>query len=438
MTHLLGRTARLLARPFRLAARRPLVTAAVLLLVAGGLLFAGWRYAVHEWEQAQVDVREERFQEARRRLEVCQWVWPQSTDVHLLAARAARRSGELATAEGHLNRCLELNGGATDRVQLEFLLLRVQAGEVDKLATPLFNLVERGHPESREILDTIARAYSHRMRYRLAGMCLNKWIEVEPDNAKPYYWRGWVYERMGNEKGAMGDYRRAIQIDPDLVPARLRIAEMLLEDKQAPEAEPHLDRLMRQSPDDPQVRSRMGICRFLQGDAGEARRLLEAALPQLANDPVVLVTLANLDIQEGNGADAERRLRAVLRLDGSDTEALFVLVAALNMQGKTADADAALAEYTKKRKVVDRVNDLLKEKADGADATAADYAEIGTLFLSIGRERLGVYWLERATDKDSGCQPAHRALADHYEKKGDADATAFHRRQVRTPESRQP
>jgi tetratricopeptide (TPR) repeat protein len=438
MTHLIGRTLRLLARPFRLAARRPLLTAAVLAVAAVGLLFAGWRYAVHEWQQAEADVREERFQEARRRLDVCLRVWPQSTDVHLLAARTARRTGDLAAAEGHLNRCLELNAGATDRVQVEFLLLRVQAGEVDELATPLFDLVARGHPDSREILDTIARAYSHRMRYRLTYACLTRWIEVEPDYAKPYYWRGWVQERLNNQKGATVDYHKAIEIDPDLVPARLRIAEMLLEDKQAPEAEPHLAILMRLAPDDPQVRSRLGICRFLQGDAAEARRLLEGSLPQLGNDAAVLVTLANIDIQEERAADAERRLRDVLRFDASDTEALFVLAAALQMQGKSAEAEAALAEHTRKRQVVDRINDLLKEKADGPNATAADYVEIGTLFLSIGRERLGVYWLERATEKDPACQPAHRALADHYETKGDAAATAFHRRQVRGPDPKQP
>ena len=175
--------------------------------------------------------------------------------------------GDLKLAETHLNRCLELQGGATDDVQREFLLLRVQTGEVDELAPMLFDIVEKGHPDFREILNTVARTYILRLRYKPAYACLSKWIEIEQGNAKPYYWRGWVLERLNNQKAATADYEQALAIDPEMVPARLRIAEMLLEDKQAPEALPHLERLIRQVPDDPQVQARMGICLFLQGKA---------------------------------------------------------------------------------------------------------------------------------------------------------------------------
>jgi tetratricopeptide (TPR) repeat protein len=262
---------------------------------------------------------------------------------------------------------------------------------------------------------------------------MSKWIEIEPGNAKPYLWRGWTLERLNNEKGARADYHRALEIDPDLVPARLRVAEMYLEDKQAPEALPHLERLMRQVPDDPQVQARMGICLFLQGHAAEARKLMEGAVPHLPKDPALLVALANLDLQEGRAADAEQRLRTVLAADASDTEALFVLASVLQFQGRAAESATVLADYEHKRKVVERINELLKDKVDSPTATAEEYAEIGRSFLEIGREKFGVYWLERALEKDSTNQSAHRALAAHYERKGNAAAAANHRRQIRPP-----
>ena len=136
----------------------------------------------------------------------------------------------------------------------------------------------------------------------------------------------------------------------------------------------------------------MGMCRFLQGRTDEARRLMEAAVVHLPKDPALLVALANLDLQEGRAAEAERRLRAVLEADPSDTEALFVLASALQFQGRTEEAAAVLADYERKRAIVDRINDLLKDKADSPTATADDYAEIGHLFFEIGRDKFGVYW----------------------------------------------
>lgn len=427
----LGRGLRLPLRVWKAALRRPrravLFACALLLGLGVGL----WGYAVHQWRAAQVALKTERPGEARERLALCLWIWPRSVEVHLLAARAARMTGNFSAAEGHLNRCLQLQDGATEGVQLEFLLIRVQAGEMDELAPALFDLVEQGHPESPEVLDTLARAYMHRLRYKPAYACLTRWIGFEPHNSKPYYWRGWVLERLNNPKAAKEDYDRALEISPDLVPARLRLVEMLLEDKQVPDALPHLERLYQQVPNDPRVQARLGMCRFLQGNAKEARRLMETALADLPNDAPLLISLASLDIQEERGVDAERRLRLVLAADPADTEALFILASALQLQNRTNESAAVLAEYERKQAVVSRINALLKDVADSPTATADNYAELGTMFLQIGRENVAMYWLERAFERDPANQRGHSALAAHHEAKGDRTKAEGHRRQIR-------
>jgi len=430
----LGKVFRYPARAYQLARRHLLLSFLLFVSIAAGTGIGLWQYARYQWRAALAAVKDERTDEARLRLQRCLRIWPRSSEVHLLAARAARMAGDLSEAEAHLNRCLELQGSSSDKVQLEFLLIRVQSGEIDDARGPLerlFKEVQAGHPESALILETIARTYLLRLRYKPAYACLSMWIEREPDNPKPYYWRGLTLERINDPRRARADYDKALEKDPDMIQARLRVAEMLLEDKQAPEALPHLERLMRQAPNDAQVQARMGICRFLQGRTDESRQLMEAAVVRLPRDPALLVALANLDIQEGRWPEAERRLRTVLETDPSDTEALFVLSTVLRGQGRTRESAEVLAEYERKRAAVDRINDLLKDAADSPTATANDYAEIGRLFLSIGRERFGVYWSERALERDPNNQTAHRSLAEHYERKGDAPSAAAHRRQLR-------
>ncbi len=364
------------------------------------------------------------------------FVWPGDPEVHRLAARAARLCGDLAGAENHLKRCLKLDGGATQAVQLEFLLLRVQSGELEEVAPTLVAAIESKHPETPVILETLAGAYLHRLRYAAADAFLSRWIEICPNVAKPYQLRGWALERLNRHKSAMKDYYRALEINPDILAVRLRVTELLLEEKQAPAALPHAERLYRQAPDNPQVQARLGMCRFYQNRTKEARQLMEAAAVHLPKDPALLVCLAKLEIQQGQGAEAERRLRQVLKTDPTDTEALHNLISALQLQGRTSEAEATLKEYERSKVITERVNKLLREVVDSPGARAEDYAELGELLLRIDRDRLGVYWLGQALERDPRQLRAHRALAEHYDKKGDRNQAEAHRRWLPNPDEK--
>lgn len=440
MTRVLGRVLRVLGCLVGAVRRHPRTA---VLSVIGALVAAGggvYWYAHHQWRAAQAAIKADRPAEARDRLRFCLRVWPRSPEAHLLTARATRLTGDVEAAETHLNRCLQLQDGATEAVQLEFLLVRVQTGEVDEVAPLLIDTVDKGHPESPVILETLARAYIIRLRYKPAYACVSRWIELRPNDAKGYQWRGWVLERLNQQAAANADYHRALELDPELIPVRLRVAEMLLEDKQAPEALPHLEKLYQQAPNDRQVQARLGMCRFLQGRADDARRLMEAAVVHLPYDPALLVSLAMLNLQEGKGPEAERWLRTVLETDPSDTEALYTLVSVLQLQGRSEESAAVLKDYERKRAQVDRINGLLKDVADSPTARPDDYAEIGRLLMEIGRDKNGLYWLDRALERDSGNQQAHRALAAYHGRKGDEAKAAFHRRSVResAPEAAAP
>ncbi len=436
MFRLLCLTARGVAAPFRLARRRPRTAIATTAVTVAAVATAGWMYARHEWQAARELLAADRAQDARARLAVPLAVWRWDPDVQVLAARAARLTGDLPAAEAHLKRALQLAGGATQAVQLEFLLLRVQTGELVQVAPALIAAADQGHPEAPLILSTLGVAYMNQLRYKPAFACVSRWIELEPNSAKAYQFRGWVLERMDRHKESAADYRKALELDPDLVPVRLRVAEMLLEDHQPQEALPHLERLYAQVPDHALVQARLGMCRFLQGRAEEARRLMESAAVQLPQDPTLQITLARLDLQEGRPAEAERRLRAVIRADPSDTEALYNLIGAVQAQGRSDEAAEVSKEYERAKVVLDRTNKLLREVADSPTARPDDYAELGELLLQIGQENRGLYWLYEALDRDPGHARAHRALAAYYERKGDADKANAHRRPARPAEGR--
>jgi len=435
MARYLERIRRVALAPVRFVIRRPKTALGVVSLFLATSVISGVCYLRYELRAAREALASDRPAEARSRLAVCLVVWPRDSEVRVLAARAARLDGDVAAAEDQLNSCLKLPGGATEAVQLEFLLLRAQTGDLNEVEGPLIDAVEHSHPDSAHILETLAKAYLRRLRYRPAYACLSRWIEIRPESAKAYMLRGWVLERLNHPKPAMQDYLKAVECDPDLIPARLRMAELLLEDNHAPEASPHLERLYRQAPELPQVQARLGMCRFLQGQPAEARRLMEAAVIQLPDDPVLLIHLARLDIGDGHYTEAEQRLRSILRKDPSDTEAWFSLFSTLRLQGRDAESAAALKEHDRFKALIDRSNSLLKNVADTPTAGPDDYSELGETLIVTGKEQLGLYWLERALERDPGHQRSHQALAAYYEKKGDPGSAASHQRLVRTPTS---
>jgi predicted Zn-dependent protease len=422
-----------LAYPARLARRRPWAAVAAALVVAAAAVASGWAYARHQWQTARDALAADRPQEARARLALPLLLWGRDPSVHLLAARAARMSGDLPGAEAHLKQSTRLAGGATAEVQLEYLLLRVQTGEVDQVAPTLLEVADNGHPEGPLILSTLAVAYMHELRYRPAIACLSRWIELEPDAAKAYQYRGWVLERMARRKEAVADYRKALEIDPNPVGVRLALAQVLLEENQLPEALPHLERLYAEVPNDPLVQARLGTARYQQGRMEEARQLMEAAAERLPNDPALQIQLARLDLNEGRADAAERRLRAVLQRDPSDIEASYTLYLAVQAQGRADEASAIWEGCKRARAVLDRTQKLLRDVVDSPSGRAADCAELGRLFLEIKQENRGLYWLYEALQRDPDQQEAHRALAAYYERQGNADKAALHRRHVHEP-----
>ena len=406
----------------------------VLLLLGGGV--GVYAHALRQWQAAQQAMKDGRVEDARRCLELCLLVWPRSVPVHILAARAARSRGDFETAEAHLNRCLALDPEDTDEAQLEFLLMRVQRGEVDDVTPLLMTCVDNHHPQTALILETLCRSYMHNLRYGPAAFYLERWIKESPDDPRPYHWRGWVRERMNNHEGAIADYLAALELDPELVPVRLRLAEIYLEHSNAPKALPHLQRLLKQFPDRPDVMARMGQCRFELGETKEARRLLEAAREEMPSDPMLLIHLAKLDLGDGQPGRAEQWLRQILKRDPTDTEARFTLVKSLQRQGRASEAATELARYEKERALLQRANKLLQNDARRSSTDPDELCEIGSAFFRAGQERLGKYWLNLALERDPRHQASHRALAEHFEKKGDKKNAAEHRRWLKLTASK--
>jgi predicted Zn-dependent protease len=392
--------------------------------------FAARQHAEEQLVAARKALRDGSARDALHKLDECLAVWPDDVEVLLLVARAYRLAGDFPKADAHLKKCIKLQKGASEAVQLEYLLMRAQTGEEEEVKSQLYNLISQKpkHPGTPLVLETLAGVYMRDLRYGPAYECLSRWIKEEPNRARPYHWRGWVAERLNDNPKAMQDYAKALELDPDLVPVRLRIAEIHLAQHSPGHALPHLLRLRRQHPDRADILARLGECRFLQGRAPEARQLLEKAAAQLPRDMPVFQTLAKLELEQGRPKAAEKWSRRALKADPAYTEAWHTLATSLQRQGRRSEADQARAEYRINRDALQQSTLLLKEEAQHPTDSPTTPWKIGVLLLRVGQDRQGEYWLKQALMRDANHRPSHQALAELYAKKGDREKAAHHRR----------
>ena len=268
--------------------------------------------------------------------------------MHLLCARAARLKGDFGDAETLLNHCLELGTESREDIQIEFLLIRVQTGEADSVEQDLMAFVENNHPESEMILDTLAEAYLTNHRYRAGVYYLDRWIEKFPQTPRPYFWRGWVAERLTDEKAALADYGKAVELAPHHINFRLRLAEYLLKrNNQCAEAFSHLQVLKELAPERGEVLMLLGYCYLTGGEGQKVRALVGSCPEETPGGSCSLTRLARLEKQEGRYPEGEKLLRRLAKLEPYDLEAEFQLSECLRLQYRKDEAAAMLRQYNK-------------------------------------------------------------------------------------------
>lgn len=399
------------------------------LLVGGGWLGCEWWSGWHE-RLARTALEEEELDSAQRHIGLALQIRSDRVPTNLLAARIERAMRAYPEAEQYLVRCKEL-GGMTEPLQLEWILLRCEKGDVDELSPALLAAVEQNHPESAAILEALALVYMRQTRYVEADRVLNKWVERVPDSPRALDWRGWVNNQLDARGPAIDDYTRVLELRPGRSAVRLRLAQLLIHSKRHPEALPHLERLRAEQPDNPDVMVELAACRIVQLRLTEARQLLDEVLSAHPDQFAALRLYGDLERQYDHYAEAERWLRKALEQKPLDPVARYSLHLTLLAQPeRQRDAEAERIRWEKDREITLRLTRLVRsdlaERPNDPDLAA----EAGSLLLQIGEDQRGLFWLNKALAINPRHAPSHKALAAYYERMNNPIQAEVHRRNL--------
>jgi tetratricopeptide (TPR) repeat protein len=386
------------------------------LLGAGAWLIALHLLAEHHLHRAKEALKRQRYPEALGHLEQALRFRPRSARLHLLAARTARRAGQVKQAWAHLARCRQLYGGETEEEQLEHLLIRVQLGELDKV--PLLTAyVTEGRPEAGLVLEAYTRAYFSRRLFAPLEACLVRWRELEPDNVEALIYEGAWHGQRGNTIGALESFSRALELDPERHDVRLRLAAVLLEQTKFREALAHFGQVHRATG---QAEALLGLAKAHLG-LGELRRA-SACLDQLLQENPEhaegLFERGRLTLEQGRVAQAECDLLRSVRLDPYSPQARHNLAKCLRRLGRVEEADAQERREADLIRTLLRMDEITQRELPAQPSSPDLYCELAMLALKLGRAEQGRNWLATALERDPAHQPSRQLLAEHFQDRG--------------------
>jgi tetratricopeptide (TPR) repeat protein len=408
-------------RPRRLLAIGALLALIVVVLgVPGMYLWAEYHYRAAEEALDRCEPAE-----ARRHLDLCLSVWPQSVPTRLLAARAARQTGDLEAAAIHLTACEK--AGRTPETTLERALIQAQRGEVDPVAEYCNAQITRGHPAAPLILEALARGYLRRYRLLEASDCISRWLQMQPDSPQAYFLQGWLKESWDLPLEAAADFRKVLALDPKREDAQLRLSLVLLDRNLGAEAVGHLEELHRRHPDNLMLQVLLARSRHQMGQPAPAAQLLDGVL---AVNPELYPALAlrgQLALQAGQPAPAAHWLRLALNQVPGDHQSHYLLHQALVQCGQQDEARKELDLMKACQADVARIRDIIDKKMSESPRDPVLHTDVGRILLRSGSPEQGLRWLKSALEIDPGHRPAHLLLAEYYERLGNMGRAQRHR-----------
>jgi tetratricopeptide (TPR) repeat protein len=209
------------------------------------------------------------------------------------------RSGRPDEAVEYLNQRMAAmpNSAAVSAALAEVRSIQGDSGAAQRLAQEAL----KKRPDYRPAMVTIARDHYRARRlelslYALRGILDGYGVENparDKDNAEAHMMRGMIYKEQGLRGPAMAELKRAIELRPDLVEARVQLATYLLESGNAPEATTLLEGAIRHRADHLLAHLNLGDAYRLLGKTADARRELEWVLRK---DPSIYQVHYNLGL----------------------------------------------------------------------------------------------------------------------------------------------
>ena len=217
-----------------------------------------------------------------------------------------------------------------------------------------------------------------------------------------------VHAALGEHEYAVEEGRRYLEVHPEDIKTRIRVAQSLVLLGRPAEALKEVEAI-DEARRDGDVNFAIGRIYMTQGDDKSARPYLERALEQMPGTAIILESLLQIDTREGRLAESKARIDAALAAKPDDPDLQVMNGRLALVEGRGADAEAAF-----------------KKAIELAPNQIVPYRELAQFYARPGRtgETIEVY--EKALKVKEDQPQIHHFLGVLYEYGGQPEKAIEH------------
>ncbi len=373
---------------------------------AGMIWVSSWKARQHR-EAAEKALAENDLDQAQEQLAKHLQARPRDSNALLLAARTARRRGDLQAFEQYL-KAYEQIQGPTPAGEFEKQLRQVQEGDLTAEES-LKRRTSIDETNAGLILEALGQGNVLAVHLPQAIECLNQVVQKQPSNTLALYWRGRAWESWNQFEKALDDYEKALAVRPDFDRARQGYAECLNRIGRVREAVGQYDLLRRRQPDNSGMILSLAGCWEDLHELEKAQELVNELLTREPENVAAMVEKGRIALRKGQFDQAEESVEQALKLAPRSRDAHLVKQHCLESQGKD---DLAASHKVQLREIQrDSIHKaaLLRQVVRTPHDPAVRY-ELGMIYLRDHDESQAARWLRTALTEDPKCRPAKDAL----------------------------
>ena len=298
-------------------------------------------------------------------------IQPDLWKIRSLLGLAEERIADLADARKDLEASFPLIEGKKLKIEvgLDLVGLYTRSGELDKAAN-LISQLEAAYPDAPEVLYAAYRTYAD-----LSGESMLSLSLVAPDSAQMHQLLAHEEAREGNTNGAIGQYRKAIVIDPHLPGVHFELAE-LLRTSQDPavkkESEQEYRAAVAENPQDVKAICALAEMAEIKGDTQQAFDDYSKAVALQPGGADAKLGLAKVLIEMDQPDKALPLLESSAQLEPTDATVHFRLATLYRKLGRMDDAKREVTLYQKYKDLKEKLRAVYKEMLIQPDEIRAD------------------------------------------------------------------
>lgn len=242
----------------------------------------------------------------------------------------------------------------------------------------------RRHPKDAGAVGKLGMLLDLYNRPDAAWLCYQRAHELAPRSFKWLYYWGSLLLNQKKRREAVPVLTSAVQLRPNYLPARLKLAEALLE----------------------------------SGRSQGAGQLYEAILKEYPNTAEARYGLGRVHAASGDLAGAVELYGAACELFPTYGPAHYALAMAYRKLGQSDKAREHLSIYEQNKNIVPPVDDPLRDERRGLDSSAVSFVERGVALEQVGRIEDAIQATEKAVELDPKLVLAHANLLSLYGRVG--------------------